>query len=225
MCYNQVHFIRGSLSAGSRGRRPIQGASHGRTGCPELTSEARLTTLTWRVTVSGRLSPSIDGKPQKAAKWTHFATLAERGRSPWGGSCGVGCSLELPTMTPEVWALLRSRCAQVHRHRSWSKNKVLMRAVAIRECCPPTLPSHPARSFTASLRLPLLRYGIRRLYTLLWLHGRRNQPPPFGLPRCGLYDGLWSSFGQFQVVWCSLLELLRLRSLLYIIWDRTVVRD
>ena len=111
----------------------------------------------------------------------------------------------------------RTRCARVHRHRSWVKNKVLMRAVAIRECCPPTLPSHPARSFTACLRLPLLRYGIRRLFTLLWLHGRRKNQPPIGLARGGLYDGLESRFGQCNVVWWSFLEFLQLRSLLYII--------
>ena len=122
-------------------------------------------------------------------------------------------------------ARLRTRCARPHRHRSWVKKKVLRRVVAIRECCPATLPSHPARYFTASLRLPLLRYGIRRLYTLLWLHGRQNQRPPFWLARCGLYGGLGAAFGSAMWSGIQFLEFLRLQSLLYIILRWSVVRD
>ena len=157
-------------------------AHHDGTDPPRLTFDARLEKRkTGRRVAAGRFR-SLCNHIKNQALRTILRRRARCRRSAWRRRHRRCCTGEVRISTAVRWAQLPSCCARRHERQSWCKFELISRVRAPRPCLASTSCAPPARSLTACVRFPLLRYDEFRLSSVLRRDGRRIRSTLLGWP-------------------------------------------
>ena len=149
---------------------------------------------------SGRLSRPRFREAVKATKWP-ISRVARSAAEPQGLGAGDSRDAERLRIRCEQLRREAPRCRyRRHRPGSNSRPEWITGWVARGECGASIPPASPARIIFASLRLPLRRYTVRRLFALLGRVGRRTSSTMVGWRTVGSTVG---STVQFGCAWCQ----------------------
>ena len=157
-------------------------AHHDGTDPPRLAFDARLEKRkTGRRVAAGRFRSCLT-TPQITSVRSDLASSRGGCQSAWRGRHAKRCTGQLRIITAVRRTKFWWRCDRRQKRQSWCRFEVKSRLRAYRACPASSLCAPPARSHTAAVRFPVLRYDISCLSFVLRRDGRRISSSLLGWP-------------------------------------------